>query len=256
MKNRHANQDIALSGRRVKPAGFTLIELLVVIAIIAILAAILLPALNSARDRGRAASCASSLKQISTGRDMYSDVSDGYFPFASKDDPDKGSSGVTGLVFYKLLKPYVPKEVAMTGCPGNVKTNDGFGRGGHGASDGWFSYAYNNWGFAPVEGGNAGQGFKGARYKGQKSASATVVFQDASSNYNEAGIVSWDESRMNPKHGSSLASAAHSKGSFVNAGFGDGHVDSLRAPEQTWEDRYKAGTATFPGGAFWYWTEY
>ena len=57
---------------------FTLIELLVVIAIIAILAAILLPALNSARERGRAASCVSNLKQIATGAAMYVDNFDGY----------------------------------------------------------------------------------------------------------------------------------------------------------------------------------
>ncbi|MBO7327600.1 MAG: DUF1559 domain-containing protein [Lentisphaeria bacterium] len=60
--------------------NFTLIELLVVIAIIAILAAILLPALNSARERGRSASCISNLKQITSGAGMYADANDEYFP--------------------------------------------------------------------------------------------------------------------------------------------------------------------------------
>ena len=61
-------------------AAFTLIELLVVVAIIAILAAMLLPALSSAREKARRASCLTSLAQVSKGLASYVGDYCGYLP--------------------------------------------------------------------------------------------------------------------------------------------------------------------------------
>ncbi len=86
-----------------KKRGFTLVELLVVIAIIAILAAFLLPAIRSVRDKALLAVCKKNLNTIGTGIYMYMEDHNGQYPNCSYAEFRGGTFGMV-----TLLEPYLP----------------------------------------------------------------------------------------------------------------------------------------------------
>jgi prepilin-type N-terminal cleavage/methylation domain-containing protein/prepilin-type processing-associated H-X9-DG protein len=98
---------------RIRKPAFTLIELLVVIAIIAILAAILFPVFAQAREKARAATCVSNLKQIGMAWQMYAqDHDEQVLPWG----PGTQDYTKETVLIQVLLQPYARNYIVFT-CP-------------------------------------------------------------------------------------------------------------------------------------------
>jgi len=234
-----------------KSTGFTLIELLVVIAIIAILAAILFPVFAQAREKARAISCLSNVKQLGVGYAMYTQDYDESTPDVDKATLIGGldGTGYTGA-WYTDIYPYV-KSWNLFLCPDRTqaesKTSDpnhcydninptgeciGYGYNDGLVSDGGYGLV----GTQGVDG--AGNTLRPGRTIAQiTSPASTVAFGDTYDNPGYSVAADNILSRFhNVSAGNSTAALRHVSGLF-NYAFVDGHAHPIRMV-----------SATYPGG--------
>ena len=190
---------------------FTLIELLVVIAIIAILAAILLPALQSARERGRSASCVNNLKTVGNYTLMYWNDYNTFFP----GNAPSGTTWICWLGCHGVFTNWRPGDWTLFKCPVNFLRcpSDTREYDYVGAASSSASYAYNT---MIVNYSNPSH---------IKKPSALIVFAERSSASDSSFLMPSNKSTFDNLTPNGIGFRHNN---FANVAMADGHAASVK----------------------------